>query len=307
MAPPLTLADLGETAVIDRLTRLLPASPPSVLTGPGDDCAVIQNSLNETVTLLKADSVVEGIHFLPEEKMRRVGWKAVCRAVSDIAAMGGRPLHALIAVAAKAETPWQALEEFYSGISNAAKSYNLAVVGGETVRTTGPLVCSIFLTGTVAAKHCILRSGGRPGDVLLVTGKLGGSFASGRHLDFTPRLAEGQWLAKHEGTHAMMDLSDGLAVDVPRLAKASHCGLKIDVELIPCNEDCGVSQAVGDGEDFELLVAVAAHCVPNLLLEWNAEFPELSLSVIGRLTEITEGFHPKDIFTTRGYDHFQQP
>jgi len=307
MAPPLTLADLGETAVIDRLIRLLPASPPSVLTGPGDDCAVIQNSLHEPVTLLKADSVVEGIHFLPGEQMQRVGWKAICRAVSDIAAMGGRPLNALIAVAAKAETPWQTLENFYSGISSAAKSYNLAVVGGETVRTTGPLVCSIFLTGTVAAKHCILRSGGRPGDVLLVTGKLGGSFASGRHLDFTPRLAEGQWLAKQAGTHAMMDLSDGLALDAPRLAKASRCGLKIEVELIPRNEGCGVSQAVGDGEDFELLVAVAAHSVPDLLLEWNAEFPELPLSAIGSLTESAEGFQPGEIFTNRGYDHFQQP
>jgi len=238
--------------------------------------------------------------------MRRVGWKAVCRAVSDIAAMGGRPLHALVALAAKPETHWQALEEFYSGISSAAKSYNLAVVGGETVRTTGPLVCSIFLTGTVAAQHCILRSGGRPGDVLLVTGKLGGSFASGRHLDFAPRLAEGQWLAKQEGTHAMMDVSDGLAADAPRLANASQCGLKIDVELIPRHEGCRVAQALSDGEDFELLVAVAAHCVPNLLLEWNAVFPELSLSVIGRLTEVAEGFHPKEIFKNRGYDHFQQ-
>lgn len=307
MAPPLTLADLGETAVIDRLTRLLPASPPSVLTGPGDDCAVIQTSFNESVTLLKADSVVEGIHFLSGEQMRRVGWKAVCRAVSDIAAMGGRPLHALIAVAVKPEMPLQTLEDFYSGISDAAKSYNVAIVGGETVRTAGPLVCSIFLTGTVPAEHCILRSGGKPGDVLLVTGKLGGSFASGRHLDFTPRLAEGQWLAKHEGTHAMMDLSDGLAVDAPRLAKASQCGLKIDVELIPCTEGCGVSQAVGDGEDFELLVAVAAHSVPDLLLEWNAEFPELPLSAIGSLTESAEGFQPEEIFTNRGYDHFQQP
>jgi thiamine-monophosphate kinase len=306
MAPPLTLADLGETAVIDRLIRLLPASPPSVLTGPGDDCAVIQNSFHEPVTLLKADSVVEGIHFLSGEQMQRVGWKAICRAVSDIAAMGGRPLNALIAVAAKAETPWQTLENFYSGISSAAKSYNLAVVGGETVRTSGPFVCSIFLTGTVAAKHCILRSGGRPGDVLLVTGKLGGSFASGRHLDFTPRLAEGQWLAKQAGTHAMMDLSDGLSLDAPRLAKASRCGLKINVELIPRNEGCGVSQAVGDGEDFELLVAVAAHCVQNLLLEWSAEFPELPLSPIGSLTESAEGFQPEEIFTNSGYDHFQQ-
>ena len=306
MAPSLTLADLGESAVIDRLIHLLPASPASVLTGPGDDCAVIQNKLNEPVTLLKADSVVEGIHFLSGEQMRRVGWKAICRAVSDIAAMGGCPLHALIAIAAKAETPLQTLADFYSGISSAAKTYNLAVVGGETVRTTGPLVCSIFLTGTVAANHCILRSGGRPGDVLLVTGKLGGSFASGRHLDFTPRLAEGQWLAKHEGTHAMMDLSDGLAVDALRLATASQCGLNIDMELIPRNEGCGVSQAVGDGEDFELLMAVAADCVPNLLLEWNAEFPELSLSIIGCLTESAEGFQPEEIFINRGYNHFQQ-
>lgn len=306
MAPPLTLADLGETAVVDRLVRLLPATSPSVLTGPGDDCAVIQNIPNEFLTLLKADSVVEGVHFLSGEKMHRVGWKALCRAVSDIAAMGGRPLHAVIAMAAKAETPWQQLEDFYSGIVSAAETYHLTIVGGETVKTSGPFVCSVFLTGTVAPQHCILRSGGRPGDVLLVTGRLGGSLVSGRHLDFTPRLEEGQWLAKHEGTHAMMDLSDGLAADAPRLAIASMCGLTIDVELIPRNENCEVEQAVGDGEDFELLVAVEASRVPALLCEWNATFPQLSLSVVGRLTELAEGFHPVEIFKNRGYDHFQQ-
>ena len=305
MASPLTLADFGEDAVVARLGALLPPMAASVLTGPGDDCAVVENGPSDTLTLLKADSVVEGVHFVAEEKMQRVGWKALCRAISDIAAMGGRPLHALVALATPAETSWQRVADLYAGLRRAAEAFQVSIVGGETCHTKGPLVCSVFLTGSVPADYCVRRSGARPGDLLLVTGRLGGSLRSGRHLDFSPRLEEGQWLARRGCVHAMMDLSDGVAADAPRMAKASHCGLSIDLNAIPRHESCGIPQALGDGEDFELLMAVAPSAIGSLLHDWQEAFPKLPLSVIGRLTEAREGMQPSEIFKTRGYDHFQ--
>ena len=306
MASPLKLADFGENCVVERLTALLPPMPPSVLTGPGDDCAVIEMAPGQPLTLLKADSVIEGIHFVPDEQMQRVGWKALCRAISDIAAMGGRPLHALVALAAPPETPWQRVADLYKGLRGAAETFQVSIVGGETCHTAGPLVCSIFLTGSVPAEHCVLRSGGYPGDFVLVTGRLGGSLESGRHLDFSPRLEEGQWLAQRGCVHAMMDLSDGIAVDGPRLAKASQCGLSIDINAIPCHEGCGITQAVSDGEDFELLLAISPDDLESLLHDWRVAFPQLPLSVVGRLTKAEDGMQPAEIFENRGYDHFQQ-
>lgn len=305
MAAALTLSDLGEDAVIQRLLDLLPDSSPDVLVGPGDDCAVVQVEGSQLCTLLKADSVVEGVHFLSGEKMRRVGWKALCRAVSDIAAMGGRPTHALVTIAAGSSTPVEELLELYRGIAKAASTYGVSVVGGETGRTLGALVCSVFLTGAVDRSRCLLRSGGRPGDRLYVTGRLGGSLQSGRHLDFEPRIEEACWLAEQRCVSAMMDISDGLGADAPRMARASGCGVKIDPARVPCNPGCGVREAFKDGEDFELLLAVPSASAEALEHGWSLRFSDVPLTQIGCLCEAGEGFHPEDFFKKGGYNHFE--
>ncbi len=308
MAAPLTLADLGEDAVVKRLTSLLPESRGDVLLGPGDDCALVEVSGAEHHVLLKADSVVEGVHFTSEERMERVGWKALCRAISDIAAMGGWPAHALITLAASPSTSIERLDALYKGLAKAATAYGVSVVGGETGKTTGPLVCTVFLTGYVEPRVCVRRSGGSPGDVLLVTGKLGGSLASGHHLDFEPQLEAGRWLAKNGFPSAMMDLSDGLAADALRLARASGCGLALDVKALPCRPGCGVAAALHDGEDFELLLAVAPERVGELLERWQSAFPNLALTSVGCLQDKAAGVYPAEIFQEggkSGYDHFQ--
>lgn len=305
MASPLTLQDLGEDAVVQGLVEMLPTGAFDVLRGPGDDCAAVTIPESCRVQLLKADSVVEGIHFEPDEDMKRVGWKALCRAISDIAAMGGIPKHALVTIAANPKMPWGRLERLYLGITKAAQHHSISVVGGETGKTCGPLVCSIFLSGSIAAKDLVSRSGGRPGDVLFVTGLLGGSLANGKHLDFEPRLKEGQWLAEHHFPSAMMDLSDGLAMDAPRLARASGCGLDFATNNIPCAPGCSWEQAMGDGEDFELLIAVPAAKVESLNQEWKEAFPNVLLTKVGCLTEPDRGYLPREIFTEGGYDHFQ--
>jgi thiamine-monophosphate kinase len=305
MDAALTLCSIGEDALVARLTRLLPEAGPAVVEGPGDDCAVVKRGSGGDWSLLKADAVVEGVHFLAGEKMQKVGWKALCRAVSDVAAMGGEPLHALVSVTAATQTPWPVLRDLYRGLAKAARSYGVSVVGGETTHSEGPLVCSVFLTGRVEPGRCIRRSGGRPGDVLLVTGRLGGSFESGRHLTFKPRLAEARWLSARFRPRAMMDLSDGLAKDGPRLARSSGCGLELDVRAIPRRRGCSLEAACADGEDFELLFAVSPEQVEELLLEWRRAFPRLPLTRIGRLVQAREGLVPRAIFELRGYDHFQ--
>jgi thiamine-monophosphate kinase len=305
MDSAVTLAAIGEDALVERLAALLPAMGPAVLEGPGDDCAIVQGASPDEWSLLKADAVVEGVHFASGEKMWRVGWKAVCRAVSDVAAMGGLPLQALVSVTASPRASWATLKDLYRGIAKAARAYGVSVVGGETTHSDGPLVCSVFLTGRVEPGCCVRRSGGRAGDVVLVTGRLGGSLASGHHLDFKPRLAEARWLATHFRPTAMMDLSDGLAKDAPRLARASGCGMELEERAIPRRRGISLEAACSDGEDFELLLTVCPKRVEDLLAGWRRVFPRSPLTRIGRLTEAEEGLRPRAIFDLRGYDHFQ--
>ena len=305
MAPALTLSAIGEDALVERLTGVLPPMGPAVVEGPGDDCAIVLGASPGEWSLLKADAVVEGVHFVRGEKMHRVGWKALCRAVSDVAAMGGAPLQALVSVTAAPETSWEALRDLYRGIAKAARAHGVSVVGGETTHSDGPLVCSVFLTGRVESERCVRRSGGRVGDVVLVTGRLGGSLESGHHLDFKPRLAEARWLVAHFRPNAMMDLSDGLSKDAARLARASGCGMELEAKAIPRRRGLTLEAACSDGEDFELLLAVCPRQVEALLAGWRRAFPRLPLTRIGRLTETARGLQPRAIFNLRGYDHFQ--
>jgi thiamine-monophosphate kinase len=296
-----TLADLGEDRVVAALTHRL-ALGEDVRVGAGDDCAVIGKPRAARWQLLKTDVVVEGVHFLPDEDPRRVGWKALCRAISDIAAMGGVPAHALITLAAPSSTPVAKVAALYAGLRKAARKFGVSIVGGETSRSPGPLFVNVALTGWVERARCVRRSGGQPGDALYVTGRLGGSRA-GKHLDFTPRLAEARWLVTHFKPHAMMDLSDGLAADLPRLALASHCGHEIHRDQLPRTPGRTIEQALTDGEDFELLFAMIPHATAQLEPAWRTQFPKLPLTRIGQLNQKSEIRNQK---FPRGHDHFAQ-
>ncbi|MFN9024922.1 MAG: thiamine-phosphate kinase, partial [Akkermansiaceae bacterium] len=158
-------------------------------------------------------------------------------------------------------------------------------------------VISIAATGRVERGNVVMRSGGNLGDAIWVTGVLGGSLA-GKHLDFTPRLDQARWLVKHFKPTAMMDLSDGVARDLPRLAKASSCGFQLDLSAMPLCEGCDVKQALEDGEDFELLFTFPEG--QGLEREWQQKFPALKLTKIGRLVKPGEGDELKG-----GWDHFR--
>ncbi|MBR1981539.1 MAG: thiamine-monophosphate kinase [Akkermansia sp.] len=250
------LSQLGENAVLRRLLQNLPRHP-ELITGPGDDCAVVARD-DEWDTLLKTDVVVENMHFTPDTMPERIGRKALARAVSDIAAMGGLPEHALITILCHPSRPVELLEGIYRGMSALAVQFGISLAGGETSSLPyDGLAINVALTGKVERGQAVLRSGGRPGDFLFVSGLLGGSFPSGWHLDFEPRVELARGLLKAGiRPSAMMDLSDGLGSDLPRLATASGCGFELREEWLPCRPGFTAQDAVSHGEDYELLLAL---------------------------------------------------
>jgi thiamine-monophosphate kinase len=294
-----TVGGLGEEALVARLVGTLPPGS-GVVAGPGDDCAVV-GAGDGGWLLLKTDSLVEGIHFLPGTDPVLVGRKAMNRALSDIAAMGGWPAHALVSLAVESGRSLTEVEGWYAGLSEAAAAFGCGIVGGETTRLpfTGA-VLTVSMTGTVAPEECVLRSGAAPGDRILVTGSLGGSFASGRHLTFTPRLREARWLVTHHRPTAMMDLSDGLGSDLPRLAAASGAGYRVGSDTLPCHAGSTSEEAAADGEDYELLFTIGPEAIEGLMADWAAAFPETPLTVIGEITAEGAGSLP------RGWEHYRE-
>ena len=292
----------GEDAVIARLARIVrrPASA-RVPAGIGDDCAAVRVHGGDRLLLLKTDVVVEGRHFRRTDAPRAVGWKAACRAVSDIASCGGRPADALVTCVVRDGQTGAWLSGIYRGIEKAGREFGFHVVGGELARTRGPAVINIAMTGGVSEQTFVRRSGGRSGDVIFVTGRLGGSLKSGWHLRFRPRLEEAGWLVRRFRVRAMMDLSDGLAADLPRLAAASGTGFVVDPGSVPRRRGVSIGQALGEGEDFELLFAIRPGDAARLEEAWHRHFPGLGLTRIGTLARpgVREG-----LGGARGFDHF---
>jgi thiamine-monophosphate kinase len=305
-----------EFELIRLLTRSLPGHP-SVVVGAGDDCAVLDLGVGDQRVLFKTDAVVEGVHFTRDTPPERVGHKALGRALSDIAAMAGTPTAALVTLGLPPTFDPRYVEGVYMGMNALARRCGVAIAGGETTTNPERVFLSIALLGTVAKEKCILRSGSRAGDALLVTGELGGSLA-GRHLYFEPRLAEARWLAGHFAIHAMIDLSDGLAGDLPHLLRDPNLGAELLASAIPISrsaqaqaESAGrppLQAALTEGEDFELLFTVASHDAEPLLDAWKKQFPAVRLTCIGQITATSgvtlrgpDGVRP---LTEHGYMHF---
>ena len=292
------LRQAGEDALIASLMLELPGSRKLI----GDDCAVVEFRGAKNLLVLKADCVVEKIHFQPTTKPGLVGWKAMMRALSDFAAVSGVPQFALITliVPATRSTSW--VKKLYRGLKRAASKFDVAIVGGETSATRGPAAVSVSVSGFVEKDRSVSRAGAKRGDDLFVTGRLGGSLR-GKHLRFVPRIKESRWLTKNFRIHAMMDLSDGLGADLPRLAKASKLGFKIDKKALPLARGAKIDNAISDGEDYELLFAIAPRDRARLQRAWRKKFPRLPLTRIGSLSQ------PLNPSTTqllpRGYIHFK--
>lgn len=287
----------GEFAAIARIRQQLAHLPPvpGVVVGPGDDAAVLDPPAGERL-VATVDMVVEGVHFDRRSiGPRALGRRALAVNLSDVAAMGGRPLWALISLALTWESDDAFLAALYDGFLDMARQYRLAIVGGNLARSPDRLVIDVALIA--AAAQPVLRSGARPGDRLAVTGPLGAAAAAWEreriHLEPTPRVAEGQALAGR--ATAMMDLSDGLAQDLGHLCAASGVGAALFSHRIPVAPGATLEHALFGGEDYELLVALPP----------DAE-PPIPLHVIGQVRPAAEGITLDGVpLELRGWDHFR--
>jgi len=245
-----TLKDIGEHNAIAALTANLKAV--------GDDCAVLPQPGSDFDLVLTSDPLIENVHFTAEATPEQIANKAAGRVLSDFAAMGAEPQYLLINLVAPPEQPFQTLEKIYAEFSpssslragNLLGKYGVEIVGGDLAQ--GPaLELHVFGVGRVPKGTALLRSGAKPGDLIYVTGPLGGAQTSGKHLTFEPRLEWGKQLRESGAVTSMMDISDGLATDLRHILKASNVGAEIDSEKVPTLGK--IENALFDGEDFELL------------------------------------------------------
>ena len=305
---------MNEFDLIARLTKSLPTNQ-SVVTGAGDDCAVLDLGAADRLVLFKTDAVVEGIHFTKDTPPEKTGRKALARCLSDIAAMAGTPVAALVTLGLPEKFDPEFVSKIYDGLNALAEKTGVAVVGGETTTNPGRIFISVALLGTVARGKQVPRSGAKTGDAIFVTGELGGSLA-GKHLEFEPRLDEARWLVEHFSIHAMIDLSDGLAGDLPHILKASGVGAELLKSAVPISRAAKLqaqkkpafAAALTDGEDFELLFTIASRDAVKLLDAWKKRFTKLKLSCIGKIVT-GDGITVRDNsgaqkLNAHGYVHF---
>src|SRR5215471_1979742 len=249
------LREIGENRLLRLLAPHLPLEK-AVVNGLGDDCAVVGIRDDRHFLVLKTDCVVAGVHFSPATNALHVGWKAMMRPLSDFAATSAVPQFALITLIAAGDTEVEWVHQLYRGLRRAAKRFKVSIVGGETSSTPGPVAISVSVVGFVEKDRCISRRCGKAGDDLFVTGRLGGAVKQ-KHLQFVPRIVESRWLTKNFPIHAMMDLSDGLGADLPRLAGASRVGFAIKMENLPVTRGATIDAAISEGEDYELLFSIS--------------------------------------------------
>jgi thiamine-monophosphate kinase len=311
---------MNEFELIARLAKTLPGNS-QLVRGAGDDCAVLDLGIPDRLLLFKTDALVESVHFDAGIPAQQAGRKALARNLSDIAAMAGKPSACLVTIGLPKQFDPDWVFRFYDGLNELARELGVAVAGGETTTNPAGIFVSVAVLGTIPRNRLVTRSNAKPGEAIFVTGDLGGSIA-GKHLDFTPRLREGEFLAERFGVRAMMDLSDGLAGDLRHMLQASAVGAELLASAIPISRAAKLKArsessakppllaALTDGEDFELLFTTASAQAVPLLDAWKKEFPETRLSCIGKITA-QHGLRLRDKEGWRelgahGYTHFKK-
>ncbi|MSU22905.1 MAG: thiamine-monophosphate kinase [Opitutus sp.] len=299
-----TVAALGEEKLLVAIRRWLGAVSPRPPFGLGDDCAVLPAARGRQ--LITVDPVIYGRHFDDSIPARAVGAKLLKRNLSDLAAMGGRPTAAVLALTLDHRTSRRWLEQFYRGLAACARRYRVAIVGGDVAQATGIVAASLTLLGEAMGPRIVTRTGARVGDWIYVTGLVGGSRGSGHHFKFSPRLAEGAWLARQRTVRAMMDVSDGLAKDLHALTPPDAVPA-LTAARLPRRSGASVRAALTDGEDYELVFAVAAQTDrDNFARAWRKKFLRTRLSCIGRFVRASAvPAGAINLADYRGYEHLR--
>jgi len=257
------IKSIGEFNFIERVKNKLPKLKHAIL-GIGDDCAVLDYTADKYL-LLTIDMLVEDIHFdLSKTSAYKVGRKALAVSLSDIAAMGGIPKYCLISLAISPDMPLSTLDDFYSGFLKLASDFGVELIGGDTNRSE-KFICDVAVIGEVEKKFIVRRDGAKVGDSIFVTGSLGGSI-KGKQYDFIPRVKEARVLVENFNIHAMIDISDGLSLDLYHITDASNVGAVIYGDCIPVSRDARSRQdALSGGEDFELLFTISRDVTEEVL------------------------------------------
>lgn len=315
----MTLKELGEFGLIDRIKAGMDI--PEGIIGIGDDCAVIPQAGDKDL-LISTDMLVEGTHFILDDiNPYRLGWKSAAVNLSDIAAMGGRPVATFLSFALPEKTDTKWVDEFFSGYTDISKRYNCPLLGGDTTASPDRVCINVAIIGECPSGKALMRSGAQEGDKICVTGYLGDAGAGlkvilenarrnsdaqaliAMHYMPIPRVEEGLKLSATEGIHSMMDISDGIASDLRHILDASHKGAEIDVASLPLSDEMlrccrrngwdPVELALTGGEDYELLFTAA---------------PEASIdvkhTVIGRITGSGQLVWTGTERDFEGYRHF---
>lgn len=349
----MSLSDLGELGLVSLFREILAyrrngptGSPVELVKGIGDDCAVVRFGDGPTL-LLSSDMMVEGTHFVFEAiGPRRLGRKAISSSLSDIAAMGGTPVCALVSVGLPRSMPVESVRVLYEGLRERAGEFGLVIVGGDTV-SCGMITIDVSVVGYAPGGRFIGRSGASPGDLVMVTGDLGDSSAglalltSGRklrdgaeteypgwamrlldaHLDPTPRLKEAEVLAKLGGVTSMIDVSDGLSTDANHIARESNVGIHIRADKIPLSNEAKLlaslmkvdplDWALAGGEDYQLLFTVSPPEAESLSSAIS-RVTGTKVTQIGDVVDSEAGVWIQKPdgevmrLTPRGYEHFRR-
>lgn len=312
-----SLGEIGESKLIAQIRSWLGDATPPPPQGIGDDCAILAGHPRHKM-LVTVDPVIRGHHFTEKTAPSAVARKLLNRNISDIAAMGGTPRHAVIAVAAPPDLSVAWLRNFYRSLSRKAIGAEIKIVGGDCSQTAGFLGAFLTLIGE-APRRPLTRTGAKVGDLIYVSGSLGGSIL-GKHMDFTPRLKEGQWLAGQTGVHAAIDVSDGFGKDAPAIIpEGMYC--EVNTDALPASAAArrlarktgrGVLDCVlNDGEDYELLFSVSRRSALSLETGWRRVF-DTPLTKVGQI-KLSRDSEPALVFnpplpsgiSIRGYEHFR--
>lgn len=299
--------DIGEFGLIAKLAKAIKTDN-SVIKGIGDDAAVIKFSAHK-YWLFKTDMIVQDVHFKNNMPAELIGRKALARNISDIAAMGGVPSHAVISLALPAQTKVSFIEKIYQGLIRVAKEFKINIVGGDISRSD-KIIISIALLGQVKKSNLVLRSKARKGDLIFTTGRLGNSFKSGKHLFFVPRIQQALSLVRRYKPTAMIDISDGLIMDLAHILEASRVGAFIYEEFIPLNKNANLHSALYQGEDYELLFTLPGRKAAWLIRDSRKSNKKFNFYCLGEIVDKKYGLNLVDRryrfnkIKPKGFTHF---
>lgn len=292
------MKEQGEFGFIESIRKMFASMPSNGFEGIGDDCAVLPIG-NDEALVFTSDMLNEGIHFLTDKSTAyQIGYKSLMVNISDVAAMGAKPIATLLSLALPEERFGAWSEEFMKGYHAASQKYNVKLVGGDTTRSESGVCVNVTAIGRAPLTNIKRRSAAEVGDAIMVTGKLGASgvglrdLLEGRplttnamiHLMPEARVEEGEWLGEQTEVHAMMDISDGIASDMEHIINASKKSVVLVKKSIPQAAGATINEALCCGEDYELLLTVDGRKAEELAQRFEAKFGK-TLYNIGRVVE----------------------